>query len=301
MGRCIATLALLFALLAPAAAEATPRNGRILFSEPGKLRSIRPDGTQLRLVSDTWFREYAPAPGGRTIVSPGSERLELFSASDASPAGEVKVPGKAWIGRASFAPTGSPLAFYSCEETVFTDIDECVAWGIYRVRPDGSDLRRISSGALPAWSLDGHSLTFMHRLHAKDADGDPCYGVYTSGPDGQRLHRLVPRRHRCALPKFYDVRPAFAASGRIVYNRRGAGLWSVRADGSGARRIVKAPRGKPVTRFAVSPDGRRLVYAASGGVYVTGAGGGRGRRIATQKHLTGLAWLALPSGASTRP
>src|SRR3954463_8672632 len=106
MGRHVATLVLLIAVLAPTAAGGpAPRNGRIMFSEPGKLRSMRADGSDRRLVADSWFRSFEPAPGDG-LVSPGSERLDLFHASDGSAAGSVPLPGKLFVGEASFAPNG---------------------------------------------------------------------------------------------------------------------------------------------------------------------------------------------------
>ena len=299
----IASLAGL-SLCAPAGAAAAPRNGRIVFGELSKLFSVRPDGSHRQRLTDGWSHSgLAPSPDGRSLVTAADGRLALISPSTGEEVGEVPVQGKRWIGSASWSPGGGELAFHACDKTEVTDVEECVRYGVYTIRRDGSRMRRVAEGIEPSWSRDGKRLTFMHSVRPHDSGGNECYGIYVARRDGSRLRRVLPRRDRCHFGGDFDVEPVFGpGDARIIFTRE-HGIVSVRLDGRDARRLVSIRRGYLPGAARLSPDGRRLLYALrdfrrSGvGIQVTSPrGGGRGRRIATASRPTNaLAWLPVAS------
>ena len=65
------------------------------------------------------------------------------------------------------------------------------------------------------------------------------------------------------------VRPRWSAQGdRIIYSRRGGGIWSVPPLGGEPRQIVKDG-----WNADVSPDGQRLVFERAGQIFIAGADG----------------------------
>ena len=292
------------ALVPAVSAGAPPRNGRIVFGEASKLFSVRPDGGDRKRLTDSWSHVgLAPSPDGDTLVTAANGRLALISPSTGEEVGEVPVSGKSWIGSPSWAPDGSELAFQACDKTEFTDIEECVRYGVYRVRPDGSHLRRVAEGIEPSWSRDGKRLTFMHSVRRHDSSGNECYGIYVARRDGSELRRVLPRRERCHFGPDHHVAPVFGPGDRRIVFTREHGIVSVSLDGRGARRLVSIGRGYLAEPARLSPDGRRLIYMLRDfrrpgfGIQVTSPRrGGRGRRVATtSRSPNALAWLPLAS------
>ncbi len=143
------------------------------------------------------------------------------------------------------APVGSlagTIAFAS---------DRTGNWDVYTVRPDGTQLTRLTdhnaTDTHPAWSPDGRRLAFV-----SDRDGNP--DIYVMAADGSGVKRLT-------ADAAVDTSPAWSPDGqRIVFasNREAEGdtfdLWLMDADGAG------------LTKLAVladepdwSPDGGRVV------------------------------------------
>jgi Tol biopolymer transport system component len=123
---------------------------------------------------------------------------------------------------------------------------------IFTVNPDGTGLVEIvpnASGAI--WSPDKSRLLFTRRVPiGEDFRGDTIYrgDLYTARPDGSDV-RLVTRGAGDA---------AWSPDGRsIAFLRGNFDLWTVRIDGTAARRIVK----KDVQSPTWSPDGRWIAFA----------------------------------------
>lgn len=110
------------------------------------------------------------------------------------------------------------------------------------VAADGSNPRPLFAGAAgaeaaPDWSPDGTHLVYTRRVRA--ADGSANAEVWVAAADGTDARRLLGGDGLTA------AEPAWSPDGRSViatrFNPRTGddrGLWSVAADGSGAKLLV---------------------------------------------------------------
>jgi Tol biopolymer transport system component len=95
--------------------------------------------------------------------------------------------------------------------------------GIWRMRPDGSDNRRVAAGGSdPSFSPNGGRVVFV------SADGTT---IYTTSPRGGNKHRVV--RDSSAKSS-----PVFSPDGRAIVYSTSSGLWRVSAKGGHPRRIA---------------------------------------------------------------
>jgi Tol biopolymer transport system component len=148
------------------------------------------------------------------------------------------------------------------------------AYDIFTARPDGSDLRRLTStpgyDAEATLSTDGRTIVFTS---VRDGDLD----LYTMRPDGSGVTRLTNRLG-------YDGGAFFSRDGQWICWRAGypddssaAGyrallarhqvrpsvmdLWVMRSDGSGKRQVTSKPGASFAPYF--TPDGKSLIYSSN--------------------------------------
>ena len=145
----------------------------------------------------------------------------------------------------SWAPGGQRIVFVSQHGLVVVDVDT----GAKR-------LLAPTRGVLaqdPSWSPDGRWIAFSRQRKA--FSGSDLYAV---SPDGRHAHALV---------RAPDVaRPAWSPDGRMVAYLEGSasaatnrrGVFVVRSDGSGRRRIGTSD---DFGRLAWSPDSSELAWA----------------------------------------
>jgi TolB protein len=257
MRRAVLALGLIAVVAAGAKGASEARNGRLLY--------LRPLGGN------------APPYGRLFLALPSGA-----GARDVTPAGIVDVQGAAW------SPDGRRIAISAIAER---DHDP----EIFIVAADGTRLRRVTNNHLsdrqPAWSPDGRRIAFasartgLFQIYSMHADGSrqrrlshqtedcesPAWSpngrwiVFTCQLGYWKLVRMRPdgSGERRLLPGYplTETSPTWTPDGLIVFSRgarspRGRGIFSVRASGTGLRRL-RANGGDP----AVSPDGRLVAFA----------------------------------------
>ncbi len=124
----------------------------------------------------------------------------------------------------------------------------------------------------PAWSPDGRGLVFVGRVAG-------VTDLYTVRPDGSDLERVT-------ADASVEDRPIWSSRGQIAFER-GTGIWSVRADGTGLRRLARRGRHPDW-----SPGGTRLVFERERRLYTVSRTGRDLRRLAG----TGIYPAWSPSG-----
>lgn len=137
---------------------------------------------------------------------------------------------------------------------------EATATEIYVIREDGTHLRRLTrNGAAdfsPIWSTDGKRLLFVSN---RDGDDE----LFVMDAAGRNVRQLTRNRGM-------DLTPQWSRDGRWIAfasdrGRRGEPeIWVMRADGSGARRLIASlnhPWQDAQYSPTWSPDGRRILFA----------------------------------------
>jgi Tol biopolymer transport system component len=147
--------------------------------------------------------------------------------------------------------------------------------GVVSVRPDGTGRRLVARrGTEPRYSPSGRRIAFLrsHRL-------------WVARPDGKSARRVTPRGWLVADQEWspHGTRLAFVRGFRDSVR---SALYTVRPDGSGLQRLLKAPQ--PVLLFpgAWSPKRKAIVYQQGRVVRVLRAG-----RVTTLAHRSnGPTW-----------
>ncbi len=169
--------------------------------------------------------------------SPDGKRLAYFVA-DAQPwihivnadgTGDRQLtPGM----RPNWSLKGGFIAYDTCEA------NKC---GIFRINPDGSGKRQLTSdgGGGAAVSPNGKKIAYWSQ-----ADGD--FEIYVINADGSGKRQLTKNKGNDALP-------AWSPDGKIIYylsdrNGKGWAVMAMNADGSNQRKIVDTSAGSDPVR-----------------------------------------------------
>ncbi len=184
------------------------------------------------------------APGGRELVfvsetSDGIGDLFIVAANGTSLRRLTSDPAR--YENPAWAPGGRWIAFEKGKGD---------NWGLYLIRPDGSDLQRVEGHNLfhPSWSPDGK------RLAVVTGDKPEYYGAVLELGD-EELRRFTPKGLSVGSVKWSPDGTAIAFDAVVEDN---FDLYVVNTDGSDLRRLTRAPAID--ARPEWSPDGTKLLF-----------------------------------------
>ena len=118
-------------------------------------------------------------------------------------------------------------------------------------------------------------------LFVSTRDGD--YAIFAMNADGGRQTRLSREKADPSTPKglFFQVNPAWSRDGRsIAFSSRRDGrshIYVMRSDGTATRRVTDSAHDDDHPTW--SPDGRRILFAREGALFVVLVSGGPARRV----------------------
>jgi Tol biopolymer transport system component len=200
---------------------------------------------------------------------------------------------------ASWSPDRSQVAFSYVAPTADGNF-ALSGSDIYLMNADGSNVRKAivhddpsSNLDSPTWSPDGKWLYFGYADYFRSADSY----TYTV-----RLDRAAPDGSKRAVVGDSSIQPSVSADGRLlafVYNDSknfAQSLWVSNADGSQARPVVTADKFYALNMPRFSPDGKSIVFAASGAMGLLPSssrapgGGGSGWFEPPAAEAHGLPW-----------
>jgi hypothetical protein len=232
-------------------------DGTLLFD--GDIFTVGVDGSSLRRLTRSGGGKgtFSWSPDGRQIVFRWDPSGTNWNASDIAivTVSDLKVrtlAHEAWS--PAWSPGGDWIAYYSAS---------AVAYGLYIIRPDGSDKRQILAGdaEYPTWSPDGRRLAFMSLgFPASSSPSSADYEIYAVDVDGGNVQRLTNLTGE-------DGWPAWSHDGtRIAYTRMPTEAESeihvMTADGQDDRLIADPNDSLEEYSPSWSPNDRYIAYHA---------------------------------------
>jgi len=158
-----------------------------------------------------------------------------------------------------------------------TDEDDTSETGIYVMRPDGSDMGRVTSYSGSDWtpdlSPDGQTILFVSGRETKS-------GIHRIGVDGSGPKLLTPSGDTCSDPSWSPDGQAIVFVSDL--DDEGEEIYTMTADGSEITRLTDHEFG--CRDPAWSPDGQMIAYSCfskEGGydIFVVNADGSDSHRI----------------------
>jgi Tol biopolymer transport system component len=123
------------------------------------------------------------------------------------------------------------------------------AGDVWTIAADGTGARPLLRGAYaPSWSPDGSQLAFVsHRAGDEE--------IYVARADGTGVRRLT----RSPGP---DLSPSWSSDGRRLAWSRNAEIWTMNADGSGQKRVVRKTK-RWHEHYSPTWHGATIVYSST--------------------------------------
>ncbi|MGH2785871.1 MAG: hypothetical protein ACRDJ1_11460 [Actinomycetota bacterium] len=235
--------------------EAEPVSGRIVFQGRDHtgygIFTMRGDGTDMRVVEIPIARSLGfprLSPDGKLLAfiaesDDGVEDLYLADADGSDPRVIAPSPEEP-EGAPGWSPDGASIVYSSRRDG---------NWEIYRVRPDGTGLRRLTNDAAfdaaPVWSPDGADLIAF----SSDRGGVDSH-LYLMNSDGTGVRRLTSGDDEAV--------PDWSPDGRLIayagFSGGNADIWVIGVDGSDPHRLTTASLFQYTPRW--SPDGRWIAF-----------------------------------------
>jgi Tol biopolymer transport system component len=181
-------------------------------------------------------------------------------------------------------------AAWASPNSIIFDSERDVRRHIFRMGLDGDDVVQLTSGEdvqeRPASSPDGSTIAYADIV---DAYLGADLGLHIAGADGTNPRALT-KGHKGGVDG-NDTSPAFSPDGQWVaferavdYDSGKGGLFLIRIDGSGLRRLTDDALGAGYPRW--SPDGKRILF---------------GQRVEATTFAPGPLWVVDVAGGKPTP
>jgi len=269
----------------------SPDGRRIAFGSGrdgnGDVYAMNADGSAQRNLTRNPSHDFAPSwsPDGRRIafLSSRGGNSEIYAMNTDGSRQRNLTRNPANDSAFAWSPDSRRIAFTSKRDG---------NWEVYVMTADGNGQRRLTRGAGPVWSPDGRKIAFTSKR-----DGNSEVFVMNADGSGQRNLTRSPR---------YEGGPAWSPDGRKLAFVGGSrscmagaacagntDVYVINADGSGQRRLTRAPRDDFVPAW--SPDGRKIAFVSkrdgNAEIYVMNTDGSEQRNLTRSPTDDGLvAW-----------
>ena len=162
--------------------------------------------------------------------------------------------------------------------------------GIYTMNADGSEQRKLVSGAFPAWSPDGRRIVLLRFLSEINSE------IYVVNADGSGSRRLTTTRSPESAASWSSDGTMLAFDRSTPVGVAEHDLYVMNADGTHVRRLTGYPQELISTDPAWSPNGNTIAFVnGNGEISTIAADGNNYRSLRKQRDLTADVYDLVPA------